>query len=530
MALGPPAEQLSDRTIRAVASGTRRGTIEWAAGQDISAQGLFAARRSLLEALSAGARSTAAVPRVEGVLVGGDAIVVEHPGGGLENWWADSAQYRDRVARFLELMGAISRAVGRIVEPAAGEGLVPVVRPRALRCHADGRWMVTEFATLVDLPPELGSADVLSGFLAPETVQGRPSSDGRPRVVWGIASTIVAICAWANASVDGATGEPIESPAGHSHLGRLLSDLHTRGMFGGGGGALQQAFEKYPHPDRLPTNDREMVLRFADQSGVGRAVGGKIIEVLDAALAIDPTIRPTPEALAERLERVARDARSAVFPRAEPEVSDEAVSPPSPEPPPEVAEPPKKERARSRRREPSVGRVVRELQENVAQLQTDLKQARTQVEELRAANDALVARVRALPAPPSHLVLHIAFALSILFAAGLGVAGWYWPVPVEPAPVYVPVQVYDAESASGATPLNPLADPDQLGTVVMRGGTITLRGERGVYGAGLVPPGSYRVIARPYRGPEQDLGQHTVHAGEDIAFGCATGVCSLVPL
>ncbi|HCH63907.1 MAG TPA: hypothetical protein DFR83_13965, partial [Deltaproteobacteria bacterium] len=87
VALGPHAEQLSDRTVRQVASGTRRGTIEWANGQDVSARGLFAARRALLESLSSGARSIAAVPRVEGVLIGGEAIVVEHPGGNLEAWW-----------------------------------------------------------------------------------------------------------------------------------------------------------------------------------------------------------------------------------------------------------------------------------------------------------------------------------------------------------------------------------------------------------------------------------------------------------
>lgn len=528
MALGPHAEQLSDRTVRQVASGTRRGTIEWANGQDVSARGLFAARRALLESLSSGARSIAAVPRVEGVLIGGEAIVVEHPGGNLEAWWIEAGTFRDRVARFLELMASISRAVGRLVEPAAAEGLVPVVRPRALRSHTDGRWMVTEFATLVDLPPELGSADVLSGFLSPETVQGRPSSDGRPRVVWGIASSIVATCAWANASVDGATGELIESPAGHSHLGRLLSDLHTRGMFGGGGGALQRAFESYPDPERLPTSDRELVLRFAEQAGVGRAVGGKIIEILDDALAIDPSLRPTPAALAERLERVARDARSAVLPRMDPADADASADTDAGAPlaDPEPVKKPR-ERPRSRRREPSVGRVVRELQENVAQLRTDLQVTRTQLDELRVSHESLAEKVGQMPAPPSYLLHHLAIALGLLVAVGVGLTGWFRPLPEAPEEVYAPFQMYDEESASGATPLSPLVDPSKLGIVEMRGGTIALRGERGVYGAGLVPPGSYRVTARAFHGPDQDLGSFTVHAGETLSFRCATGVCAL---
>ncbi len=529
VALGAPAQRLSDRTIREVASGTKRGTIEWANSLDPDSQGLFAARRALLESLSSGPGSSAAVPRVEGVLVSGDAIVVEHPGGNLEAWWVQAEEHRDRVARWLELMAAISRSVGKVVEPAAGEGLVPAVRPRALRSHPDGRWMVTEFAPLVDLPPDIGSADVLSGFLAPETVQGIPSSDGRPRVVWGVASMLLATCAWANASVDGATGEALESPASHTQLGRQLSDLHTRGMFDGGAGALRQAFSHYPEPHRLPTADREMVLRFAEQAGIGRAVGSDLIRILDDALAIDPTVRPTPVALAERLESLARDARAAVHPKAEERSASEATPAPEDAPTTEASAPSpskKRERPRARRKEPSMDRVLREYQDTVTRLQAELQETRTGLEELKTAHEDLATAFARRPRPPSYVAVHLGLGFGLLVTLGLAVAGWFSPVAPAPEKVFVPVEVDANVTPSGATPVDEVVDPSELGTVEMLGGTISLQGERGVFGAGLVPPGTYAVVARPQRGPDQSLGEHTVHAGEVMTFQCAAGVCA----
>ena len=101
-------------------------------------------------------------------------------------------------------------------------------------------------------------------------------------------------------------------------------------------------------------------------------------------------------------------------------------------------------------------------------------------------------------------------------------------MPPEPERVLVPVQVDDSKNAAASTPLDPLVEPSELGTVEMLGGTISFEGERGVFGAGMVPPGTYKVIARPQRGPNQDLGEITVHAGERLAFQCAAGVCARV--
>jgi len=523
VAVGPPPTRLSDRTIREVASGTRRGTIEWPTSEDATAQGLFAARRALLEALSSGPRSAAAVPRVEGVLVSGNAIVVEHPGGDLESWWIDAAPHRDRVARFLELLATVSRSAGRLVEPAAGEGLVPVVRPRALRAHDAHRWLITEFAPLVDMPPELGSGDVLSAFLAPETVQGVPSSDGAPRVVWGIGATLLATCAWANASVDGSTGELLESPASHTQVGRLLSDLHTQGMFRGGQGGLRQAFSNYPDPHRLPTADRELILRFADHAGIGRKVGSAIIAVLDDALAIDPTTRPSPTALAERLERVARDARAAVHPKRDTPAPLEPDPPTEAEPPPE---PKKKPRVRSRRAEPSRDRVVRELEDTVQRLRADLEDTRTRLDEVRTAHEALAQSFATRPRPPSHLGVHLGLSAGVFVAVAVGLGGWFVPRAPAPEKVVVTVEADTPSTASGATPMDGPVDPSAVGTVTMLGGTVSLSGDRGVYGAGSVPPGTYSVTARPLRGPDQNLGEITVHAGEQLTFRCAAGVCA----
>ena len=107
-------------------------------------------------------------------------------------------------------------------------------------------------------------------------------------------------------------------------------------------------------------------------------------------------------------------------------------------------------------------------------------------------------------------------------------AGWFAPFPSEPERIVIPVAVDDPQTASGTTPLDPVVEPTELGTVEMLGGTISFEGERGVYGAGMVPPGTYKVVARPQRGPNQDLGEITVHAGERLGFQCAAGVCARV--
>lgn len=533
VAVGAPPQQLSDRTIRQVASGTRRGAIEWATGADPSSRGLFAARRALLESLSAGPRSAAAVPRVEGVLVNSDAIVVEHPGGDLESWWIEAAVHRDRVALWLELLAGVSRSAGRLVEPAAGEGLVPVVRPRSLRAQDSGRWLVTEFSSLVDLPPETGSADVRAGFLAPETVQGIPTSNGAPRVVWGVGATLLASCAWANTSVDGSTGELLESPASHTHVGRLMSDLHTRGMFDSGSDGLREAFANYPDPDRLPTQDRELVLRFADHAGVGRAVGRAIIELLDDALAIDPAARPSPVAFAERLERVARTARTAVRPPTEPRVEGPLGDDGSPGvevPSPPTTDPKRKPRWSARRSEPSRDRVVRDLQETVQRLHGELEQTRSDLGQLRADHEALARAFEDRPLPPTYQAIHLAMAGGMLVTFLVAVGGWLEPTAPEPERVVVTVET-DAppRTPSGSTPVDETIDPTTLSRVEMLGGTLSLQGERGVFGAGFVPPGTYRAVARPLRGPDQDLGEITTSAGEVLTFQCAAGVCARLP-
>jgi hypothetical protein len=91
-------------------------------------------------------------------------------------------------------------------------------------------------------------------------------------------------------------------------------------------------------------------------------------------------------------------------------------------------------------------------------------------------------------------------------------------IRVAPEPAAIPV----AENPSVAD----VVDPDTLGVVEMAGGTVSLSGERGVFGAGLVPPGLYSVRAQPPRGPYQDLGEVTLHAGEIVSFQYEAGVCA----
>jgi hypothetical protein len=168
--------------------------------------------------------------------------------------------------------------------------------------------------------------------------------------------------------------------------------------------------------------------------------------------------------------------------------------------------------------------VVREVQETVEQLRTDLKDTRTQLEELRAAHEGLARAVLNKPPAPSYLGVHLGLSFGVLIALGLGVAGWF--APPEPERIMIPVQVDGAQTA--ATPIDPAVEPTDLGVVEMLGGTISLEGERGVFGAGMVPPGTYKATARPQRGPDQNLGEITVYAGEQLSFQCAAGVCARI--
>ena len=526
MAVSPSAEHLTDRKVRAVASGTRRGTIEWPIDGDAAAQGLFAARRALLESMRSGSDPAVALPRVEGVLTGGRGIVVERPDEQLEQWWDAIRRKKDKLARMLDGMAALSRAAGRLVAPSEAEGLVPVVRPRSLRRREDGGWVVTEFSALIDSPPRADSPDVCTGFLPPEAVQGLAAPTAAARVSWGIGATLLALCRWAPATMDGTTGEPLESPAGHSHQGRLLADAHARGLFRGGDDQLRDAIVHMPDADRLPTADREAILAFAGESDLVRPFGIGLIKILDEILVVDPSRRPTPAAIAERLDVLAREVRTELAKRrraaralsgANSEDIEERPAPPKPAPAP----PPK--------RPPPNQRIIDGLQRKVHELTNQVEESRLAVERMRTDWEILSAQVRKLEDAPT--VKPQLLGLTVAIGVSLAVAGAGLVFPLPPDPIQVqpkPLTVAGPTTGSGASAL-PAPSPAELvtGTVQVRGGTVSLAGLRGVFGAGEVPAGDYTVTASPQGGTQMDLGPVRVLEGGVLKVNCEFGQCSL---
>ena len=530
VAVSPSAEHLPDRTVRAVASGTRRGTIEWPIDGDAAAEGLFAARRALLEGIRPGADVSVALPKVEGVLTGGRGIVVERPDEQIEQWWDGIRNKKDRLARLLDGMSDLARSAGLLVGPSEAEGLVPVIRPRSLRRRGDGGWVVTEFAALIDSPPAADSPEVCTGFLPPEAVQGLPARTGSARVSWGIGATLLAICRWARATLDGSSGDPIESPAGHAHRGRLLADAHARGLFRGGGAALRQAVDEMPDADRLPTPDREAILGFSEDRGLVRPFGVGLISLLDDILVVDPSKRPTPAAIAERLEVLAREVRTELARRrrearakralpSEPEV-DDAPAAPAPEPPPEPV----------RKRPPPSQRALDGLQRKVHELNTQLEETRLQVERMRTDVEILSAQVRKQNNAPTlwPQLIGLTVAVGVALAmAGVGIVLPLHPeAPVAQAPAAVTVAGPQTRSGASALPAEDVPS-SATGTVRVRGGTVSLAGLRGVYGGGPVPVGDYTVTAIPHGAAEVDLGPVRVLEGGILEVNCAFGSCTL---
>jgi len=520
--------------VREVASGTRRGTIEWPVGGDAAAEGLFAARRALLEGVRPGGDVAIALPRVEGVLTGGRGIVVERPDERLEQWWSDIRGKKDRLALLLDGMAVLARSSGMLVGPSETEGLVPVIRPRSLRRRCDGGWVVTEFAALIDRPPGSDSPEVCTGFLPPEAVQGLPARTGSARVSWGIGATLLAICRWARATLDGSNGEPIESQAGHSHRGRLLADAHARGTFRGGGEALRVAVAQMPDSNRLPTPDREAILAFAEERSLVRPFGVGLINLLDEILVVDPSSRPTPAAIAERLEVLAREVRTELA-RQQREAREstgtiEAPIESQPAPPPKPRpEPPKK-------RATPTQRVIDGLQRKVHELNTKLQDAQGALEDLRRDHDLLAARVAKHHRAPTMWPQVVALTVAVAVALGVGGLGIVLPRPPAELVIHQTADTPPSTSvvtSSGAHALPANSDASkatgqvQVGQVQVRGGTVSLVGIRGVFGAGAVPVGDYTVSANPNGGFEVDLGPVRVSKGQLLRVNCAFETCTL---
>jgi hypothetical protein len=165
----------------------------------------------------------------------------------------------------------------------------------------------------------------------------------------------------------------------------------------------------------------------------------------------------------------------------------------------------------------------------VQSLTEEVEATRSSLGELQTVHDALRRDVSTRSAAEELRWLHLGFVSALVLTLFIGIGGWFVPVVPEPERIVVSVESDDApHTPSGSTPFDEVVDPKTVGQVTMLGGTISLRGEQDVFGSGALPPGTYRAIARPLRGPDQDLGVVTVHAGEALKFQCAAGVCARI--
>jgi hypothetical protein len=122
--------------------------------------------------------------------------------------------------------------------------------------------------------------------------------------------------------------------------------------------------------------------------------------------------------------------------------------------------------------------------------------------------------------------------LTVAVGVALAVAGAGVVFPLAPAPTVVEttktVTVVGPHTPSGASVMpSSSVSPTVTGTVEVRGGTVSLSGLRGVFGAGEVPAGDYTVTASPHGGQQIDLGPVRVLEGGILQVKCSFGVCSL---
>ncbi len=453
------------------------------------------------------------------MLLNGGGIVVEQSAAGLEAWWREQLLRRDRVAVLLETLAGIARTAGRLVAPAASEGLVPVVRPRSLRWSEAGAWVVTEFAPQVEPPSALLATDVASGFVPPECIMGAVGGPAGARVCWGVAATLVGMARWSRLTLDGSVEDAIESNAGQSQRGRQFADAFARS--GGGRAEVSTLVQGLPDPHRVLVPDRDAVLTFVEEHGGSRAVAVELLGLLDEALDLDPDGRPTPLAVAERLENLARQMRSAH--------RTEAVAD-TPAPVTDVATRPPDEKKTKRRvqvRTSGVDPSLVALEREVAHLKDELAAARTELLHLQEDLLSLHNTVSGNPSPPDRLLLVVGVAVGALVAMAVGVAGLFLPVSTgEPAPIII--QNEGPRLPSGASPF-PAEDatglPVPSGRVEIRGGTLSLEGAAGVFGPGRVPVGTYDISVSPIGGNTAVFAGVEIGRDTLVQVQCTEGVC-----
>lgn len=434
------------------------------------------------------------MPRLVGVLLGGEGLVVEALPSSIEVWWSGLPSGRARLVRWLTAVGELAAVMPSIVAAAASEGLVPIPRPRSMRRSRDGRWTVDELAPVVGplVPPD--DLGVYCGLLAPELCLQDPRGAGEPAVVWGLAASLLSTVRWAHGSRDGVTGDHVESPSGRLAVGQVLSKALHDGV----------KLDDLDDPPRLADSDRVACLGWARRAGLPEEVGEAVAGALGHALRVKPSMRPSLQGFSDRILDAAR-------------LAEDVGRPAAPEPTPADPEPTPKRRRERRRVAPPPPRSDDALRARVRKLENDLDDAVSDVEQLRVDLRALQSQRRSGPG----------WGVVVAMGIGVGGAGVAAGLALQAAQSPVPqvVQVLRVNPEDGTD--NRTVDTAGLADVSVDNGRVTLVGEAGVFGPGVVLPGEYEVEAEPVDGEPVDLGRVTLEAGSRLQVVCDAITCRL---